>query len=170
MTEKLKLRPYWENLTESEKQLAGRAAYVRHYEPGERLYGPDVECVGMIHILTGETRAYILSDEGRDVTLFRVRCFAYELATRRFSSVVSVMEQTLFARLDKRLAGFLLRTYRETKNPEICMTQEKLAVQVNSVRETVGRMLKRFAEDGMIENRRGSVLLTDIRKLEEMAK
>ena len=219
MTEKLKLLPYWENLMESEKQLAGRAAYVRHYEPGERLYGPDVECVGMIHILTGETRAYLLSDEGREVTLFRVtegddciisascvlaqisfeshmeaakpsdilivpvnlfgefceqnvhvRCFAYELATRRFSSVVSVMEQTLFARLDKRLAGFLLRTYRETKNHEIRMTQEQLALQVNSVRETVGRMLKRFAESGMIENRRGSILLTDLPKLEETAK
>lgn len=219
MTELVETLPYWENLTENEKEQARKAAYVRHYEPGEQLYGPDVECVGMIHILKGETRAYLLSDEGREVTLFRVvegdnciisascvlaqisfeahmeasepseilivpvhlfgdfceqnvyvRCFAYELATTRFSTVVAAMEQTLFSRLDKRLAGFLLREYRKTGNPEIHMTQEQLATQVNSVRETIGRMLKRFAKEGMISGRRGGILLTDIPKLEALAK
>ena len=58
MSELLKALPYWENLTDSEKALAEQAAYVRHYEPGEQLYGPDVECVGMIHILKGETELF----------------------------------------------------------------------------------------------------------------
>ena len=98
-----------------------------------------------------------------------VRCFAYEIAARRFSSVVFVMQQILFARLDQRLASFLLREYRKKGNPEIRMTQEQLAAHINSVRETVGRMLKRFAEEGMIENRRGSILLTDIQKLEKIS-
>ena len=98
-----------------------------------------------------------------------VRCFAYELATRRFSSVVAVMEQTLFSRLDKRLAGFLLSACRETGCPEVRMTQEELAARVNSVRETVGRMLKRFAADGIIRIRRGSLLVLDMEKLENTA-
>ena len=218
MTEVLKTLPYWEKLTEDEKKRAAESAYIRSYEPGEELYGPCVDCVGMIHILKGEARAFLLSDEGREVTLFHVpegdncilsascvlahisfeahmdvvkpseililpvsvfgdfcernvhvRCFAYELATKRFSSVVSVMEQTLFARMDKRLAGYLIRLSRETGNSEIRITQEQLAVRVNSVRETVSRTLKRFAEDGMIEIRRGSILLKDIRKLEKTA-
>ena len=219
MTELVETLPYWENLTEYEKEQARKAAYIRHYEPGEQLYGPDVECVGMIHILKGETRAYLLSDEGREVTLFRVvegdnciisascvlaqisfeshmeasepseilivpvhlfgdfceqnvyvRCFAYELATRRFSQVVAAIEQTLFSRLDKRLANYLIQTYRNTGSREIRMTQEELARQVNSVRETVGRMLKRFAGEGLIENRRGTVVLKDLEKLEKTAK
>jgi len=216
MTELLEKLPYWEQLTEEERQQVRKEAYIRHYKAGELLYGSCVECVGMIHILRGEARAYILSDEGREVTLFRVeeedncvlsascvlthisfvsfmavakesdilivpvnlfgtlcernvhvRCFAYEIAARRFSSVVFVMQQILFARLDQRLASFLLREYRKKGNPEIRMTQEQLAAHINSVRETVGRMLKRFAEEGMIENRRGSILLTDIQKLEK---
>ena len=99
-----------------------------------------------------------------------VRCYAYELAARRFSSVVFVMQQILFARLDQRLASFLLDAYRKTGKPEIRMTHEQMALHINSARETVGRMLKRFAEEGMIESRRGSILLTDIRQLEELAK
>ena len=219
MSELLKELPYWEHLTESEKKQAESAAYVRHYEPGEQLYGPDVECVGMIHILKGKTRAYLLSDEGREVTLFHVvendnciisascvlaqinfeshmeasepseilivpvnlfgefcenniyvRCFAYELATTRFSTVVAAMEQTMFSRLDRRLASFLLETYKETGDPEIRMTQEQMAWQVNSVRETVGRMLKRFSDEKILRIARSSVLLTDIGKLEKIAK
>ena len=53
---------------------------------------------------------------------------------------------------------------------EANMTQEELARQVNSVRETVGRMLKRFAGEGLIENRRGTVVLKDLEKLEKTAK
>ena len=219
MTDLLKSIPYWDDLTEEEKERVAAAAYVRHYEAGTQIYGPCVECVGMIHILRGETRAYLLSDEGREVTLFRVvedddciisascvlaqisfeshmevsrpsdilivpvslfgelctqnvhvRCFAYELATRRFSSVVAVMEQTLFSRLDKRLAGFLLGACRESGSAEIRMTQEELAARVNSVRETVGRTLKVFAADGIIRIRRGAIQVLDMEKLEELAK
>ena len=217
--ETLKKLPYWEQLTESEKQQVAQAAYIRYYAPGERLFGPDVECVGMVHLLSGASRAYLLSDEGREVTLFRleevddciisaasvlaqinfesymvveqpasilivpvklfgelcennihVRCFAYELATRRFSQVVAAIEQTLFSHLDKRLAKYLVQTYRKTGVRDIRMTQEELARQVNSVRETVGRMLKRFAAEGLIENRRGTVVVKDIEKLEKIAK
>ena len=99
-----------------------------------------------------------------------VRCFAYELATTRFSTVVAAMEQTMFSRLDRRLASFLLETYKETGDPEIRMTQEQMAWQVNSVRETVGRMLKRFSDEKMLRIARSSVLLTDIGKLEKIAK
>ena len=219
MTEILTKLPYWDHLTEAEQQQVRDMACVRHYEPGDQLYGPCVDCVGMVHILRGETRAYILSDEGREVTLFRVhegddcvlsascvlthisfvsfmtvikpsdiliipvslfgdlcknnvhvRCFAYELAARRFSSVVSVMQQILFIRMDRRLASFLLQESRKTGSREIRMTHEQLALNISSARETVGRMLKRFAEDGMIENRRGSIMITDVRKLEILEK
>ena len=217
--ETLKKLPYWEQLTESEKQQVAQAAYIRYYAPGERLFGPDAESIGMIHLLSGASRAYLLSDEGREVTLFRleeeddciisaasvlaqinfesymvveqpasilvvpvklfgelceqnihVRCFAYELATRRFSQVVAAIEQTLFSHLDKRLAKYLVQTYRKTGVRDIRMTQEELARQVNSVRETVGRMLKRFAAEGLIENRRGTVVVKDVEKLEKIAK
>ena len=218
MDDLLKALPYWNNLSADEKKRAGEAAYVRRYSTGEPLFGPCVDCVGMIHILKGEARAYMLSDEGREVTLYHlaenddcilsascvlssltleahmnvtkpsellivptalfgdfcrrnvhVRCFAYELAARRFSSVVSMMERTFFARIDKRLADYLLGVYRSTGKPEIRTTQEQLAARVNSVRETVGRTLKRFAEGGIIEIRRGAIILRDVRRLDELA-
>ncbi len=98
-----------------------------------------------------------------------VRCYSYEVATRRFSAVVSVMEQKHFERMDKRVASYLLRLYRETGKTVIRITQEQLAQRINSVRETVSRTLNRFAGEGMIEIRRGSILLKDLQKLEQTA-
>ena len=91
-----------------------------------------------------------------------VRCCLYELATARFSDVMWAMQQILFAKFDKRLAGFLLDEYDKTGRPEIRMTHEQIAVQISSAREVVARMLKRFASDGFVEMKRGSIRLKDI--------
>ena len=40
----------------------------------------------------------------------------------------------IFAGLDQRLAGFLLEKYEESGSPEIVMTQEEIAGEINSAR------------------------------------
>lgn len=97
-----------------------------------------------------------------------VRCFAYELSTRRFSTVVWVMQQILFHRFDERLARLLLDIYKETGNPTIKMTQEDIAREVNSAREVVARMLKQFADDRWVEINRGQITLKNIKALEDL--
>lgn len=92
----------------------------------------------------------------------------YELTTERFSTVMWVMQQILFYRFDRRLATFLLNEYQLTGVPEIRMTQEQIAQNVNSAREVVSRMLKQFALDGLIENQRGVIVLKDIDGLKKL--
>ena len=66
------------------------------------------------------------------------------------------------------LACFLVEEFRRTDSEEICMTQEQIAQNVNSAREVVARMLRRFAAEGLIENSRGMILLKDIPSLERL--
>lgn len=98
----------------------------------------------------------------------RLRCFTYELSTKRLSSVVWVMQQILFAHFDERMARFLLTEYEKTGSTKISMTQEEIAREVNSAREVVARMLRQFAEDGWIEVGRGTVTLKDIQSLKQI--
>ena len=86
-----------------------------------------------------------------------VRCFMYELATRRFSAVMFSLQQVLFARFDRRLASFLLSEAERTGSRELHLTHEEIARQVSSAREVVARMLKRFASDGLVSLRRGVI-------------
>ena len=60
------------------------------------------------------------------------------------------MQQILFAKLDRRLAEFLISEYERTGSRVIHMTHEQIAQQISSAREVVARMLKRFAADGLV--------------------
>lgn len=91
-----------------------------------------------------------------------VRSFAFELSTKRLSSIVWVMQQILFLHFDERLAMFLISTYEKTGQTTMKMTQEYIAREVNSAREVVARMLNKFAKDNLIEINRGEIILKNI--------
>ena len=64
--------PYWEHLSESEKASVADSAFVMAVGAGELITASDTECTGMVYILRGEIRVSIMSEEGREITLFRV--------------------------------------------------------------------------------------------------
>lgn len=209
--------PFWKLLIDSEKELVQQNAVIRLYKKGTRVYSSERECLGMLFVMQGEMRTYLLSEEGREVTLFRiypndlcvlsascvisqisfdtqmsaqkdtealiippnivlflkeknlsVRCFLYELATKRFSDVMWAMQQILFKRLDQRLALFLMQESQRLGTDTIHMTHEQIAQQISSAREAVARMLKQFSEDGLVELKRGAIRLLDQKGLKAL--
>ena len=64
--------PYYGRLTASEKELVDKNAVIRTYRKGSCLLGSGEECLGQLLILDGALRVYILSEEGREITLFRM--------------------------------------------------------------------------------------------------
>lgn len=63
---------FWDKLNDKEKLLLKNNTRPIKYKKGENLHGSDRECLGLMLIRTGELRVYILSEEGRDVTLYRL--------------------------------------------------------------------------------------------------
>ena len=64
--------PVWERLNAREQAgLAEHTAQV-HYEKGARLHGAGTECIGVLFVMRGRLRAYMLSQEGREITLYRL--------------------------------------------------------------------------------------------------
>lgn len=65
--------PKWELLEESEKEmLCGRCFYMT-YQKGQVIHRSAEECKGIMLVIKGQLRPYIQSDEGREITLFRVK-------------------------------------------------------------------------------------------------
>ena len=60
---------------------------VRRYEKGTLIHDGGSECLGLLLVLSGEIRTYLLSDEGREVTLFRL--YAGDLCVLSASCVIS---------------------------------------------------------------------------------
>ena len=79
--------PFWQLLTEQERDTVQRSAMVRRYEKGALIHDGGSECLGLLLVLSGEIRTYLLSDEGREVTLFRL--YPGELCVLSASCVIS---------------------------------------------------------------------------------
>ena len=60
--------PFWSSLTERERETVQRSAVTRRYEKGALIHDGGSECLGLVLVLSGELRTYLLSDEGREVT------------------------------------------------------------------------------------------------------
>ena len=64
--------PFWDRLTAEERaELLGSAAMAA-YKKGEYVHRSDMGCTGAVLVLSGLLRVYIVSEEGREVTLFRI--------------------------------------------------------------------------------------------------
>ena len=66
------LLPFWGKLTAKEQEMLDKAAQVRNVKKGTVLHGGGEECVGLLLVISGRLRAYILSDEGKELTLYRL--------------------------------------------------------------------------------------------------
>ena len=64
--------PFWTDLTPEEQEMLCRYTRPVHYAKGARVHSPLESCVGILLLRSGQLRAYLLSEDGRDVTLYRL--------------------------------------------------------------------------------------------------
>ena len=64
--------PIWEKLTPAQQDALTASAVSRTAPKGTIVHNGSLVCTGLILVKTGQLRAYILSDEGREITLYRL--------------------------------------------------------------------------------------------------
>lgn len=64
--------PMWDKLEKNQRQLLEQSAQRRQVKKGTILHSGEGECVGLMLILSGMLRAYIQSEEGKEVTIYRL--------------------------------------------------------------------------------------------------
>ena len=63
---------FWDKLSESEINLLESNIVNVSYNKGFNLHSTDSECLGVLLIKNGGLRVYILSEDGREITLYRL--------------------------------------------------------------------------------------------------
>lgn len=91
------------------------------------------------------------------------REFVFELMSQRLLSVMEIVDEVAFRRLDTRVAAFLLARAR-LQNP-IRITHQEIAAELGSSREVISRMLEEFGKQGLIRVARGVVEVIDFEEL-----
>ena len=208
------LFPVWDKLTPQQQALVRQSLVEQNVVKGQLIHNGSLTCSGLLLVKTGQLRAYSLSDEGREITLYRlfdrdicifsascimrsiqfeimivaekdsqllflpphifkqlmeqsapVANFTNELMATRFSEVMWLMEQIMWRSFDKRLAAFLLEEASLEGTDILSITHETFGNHLGSPREVVTRMLRYFQNEGMVKLTRGTVELTDRKKL-----
>ncbi|MCM2307535.1 MAG: Crp/Fnr family transcriptional regulator [Sulfuritalea sp.] len=92
------------------------------------------------------------------------RDFVFALFSERMAELMQLVEEVAFRKLDQRLAALLLG-----KGRLVHATHQQLADELGSVREMVSRLLKGFAEHGLVRLGREQVEVLDAAGLRKMA-
>jgi CRP/FNR family transcriptional regulator len=95
------------------------------------------------------------------------RSFVFELLSQRLASVMAIVDEVAFRRVDARLASFLLERSR-AQNP-LRLTHQDIAAELGSSREVISRILEDFAAQGAIHSTRGMIEVLDIPRLHSRA-
>ena len=92
------------------------------------------------------------------------RGFVFDLFAERMADLMQLVEEVAFRKLDQRLANLLLGRGRTLHT-----THQALADELGSVREIVSRLLKGFAEQGLVRLAREQVEILDPAGLRHLA-
>ena len=95
--------------------------------------------------------------------------YTNQLMATRFSEVMWLIEQIMWKRQDKRLADFLLNESELENTTVLKITHDRIASHLGTMREVVTRLLRYLQSEGMVRLSRGTVELTDLAKLRELA-
>ncbi|HHU84698.1 MAG TPA: Crp/Fnr family transcriptional regulator [Clostridiales bacterium] len=64
--------PIWNKLNINQQNKMLRALHSQKIKKGTVIHNGSMECTGLLLVKSGQMRAYILSDEGREITIYRL--------------------------------------------------------------------------------------------------
>lgn len=64
--------PIWNKLNQEQQKCIHDSLMTRHVEKGTVIHNGNMDCTGLLLVRSGQLRAYILSDEGREITIYRL--------------------------------------------------------------------------------------------------
>lgn len=62
-----KCLPFWDELTQEQQQRISRVIQYRKTKKGTHIHDSSAECLGLVMVRCGQLRAYILTEDGREI-------------------------------------------------------------------------------------------------------
>ncbi len=85
--------PFWDHMSEEDQRTFLRSAHHVQFKKGTNIHNGN-DCTGVILIKTGSLRLYLLSEEGKEVTLYRL--FPGDMCVLSASCVLSAITFDVF--------------------------------------------------------------------------
>ncbi|MDD3429839.1 MAG: Crp/Fnr family transcriptional regulator [Oscillospiraceae bacterium] len=105
--------PVWNKLTPAQQQLLQNNAVMRYFKKGEALHSGSADCSGLFLVKSGQVRAFILSETGREITLYQL--FERDICLFSASCMLSSIQFEIYLTAEKDTEALLIPTavYKE---------------------------------------------------------
>jgi CRP/FNR family transcriptional regulator len=91
--------PIWEQLTpQQQERIAGVIQYHKA-EKGSHIHDSSADCLGLVLVRSGQLRTYILSEDGREITISRL--FEYDVSLLSASCVMPDLQLNVMIEAEK---------------------------------------------------------------------
>ena len=82
--------PFWQKLLPQQRESIANVIEYRSVKKGSCIHDSSAECLGLVIVRSGQLRTYILSEDGREITLSRL--FEYDVSLLSASCVMPDMQ------------------------------------------------------------------------------
>ena len=91
--------PFWSKLTKEQQQRIADLIEFRQVKKGTHIHDSSADCLGLVIVRSGQLRAYILSDDGREITISRLT--QYDVSLLSASCVMPDMQFNVMIEAEK---------------------------------------------------------------------
>lgn len=126
---------FWKDLSDNQKALLNQSIIKKHFNKGEAMRSGSENCSGLFLLERGQVRAYIVSENGKEITLYRL--FERDVCIFSASCIMKNIDFDIFIETEKETIAYLIPTPIFDK-----LSKESLAVQAF----TNELMASRFSE------------------------
>ena len=91
--------PIWDKLTKEQQDRIAQVAEFRKVKKGVHIHDSSADCLGLVMVKSGQLRAYILSEDGREITISRL--FEYDVTLLSASCVMPDMQFNVMIEAEK---------------------------------------------------------------------
>ena len=128
--------PIYDKLTPKQQEFIGTAVVSRSVPKGTVVHNGSVECTGLLLVRSGQLRAYILSDEGREITIYRL--FDRDICLLSAACIMSSLQFEVIIEAEKDsevwiIPPYIYKSVMDESAPVANYTNEIMATRFSEV-------------------------------------
>ena len=146
--------PVWDKLNDDQKRKIEEALIVKRFSKGDMLHNGSSDCAGLILVMSGQLRAYINSEDGREITIYRL--FEYDICLFSASCIMNSIQFDITITAEKDTEAIVIpsevyKSIMEKSAPLANYTNEIMASRFSDVMWLIDQIMwksfdKRLAE------------------------
>lgn len=140
--------PIWDKLTPAQQEQINNTSFRKTFPKGTIVHNGSLDCAGLMLIRSGQLRAYILSGEGREITIYRL--FELDICLFSASCIMRNIQFEIFIQAEKDTDVWIIPPWQykqlmESSAPVANYTGDLMASRFSDVMWLIEQIMwKRF--------------------------